>query len=176
MIVAIHSRGGLMTDEKAMKRAEELGMVMPEDTEGTESTTEFATEDTSESGTQAAEPVVTKQPETQAAESVDTKELKTQKESESEKDNKTKNKDSESSESQESEADSSDIIKINIKRGDFCRQIAEKLHDKGLVEDAEDFRLYMQNNDYDNNLQAGTYEFKKGMTYKEIAEVLMKKS
>ena len=39
-IVSLHAHGGAMSDEKAMQRASELGMIMPDDTQTQEAETQ----------------------------------------------------------------------------------------------------------------------------------------
>ena len=63
-------------------------------------------------------------------------------------------------------------IVLEIKRGDVCRTIAENLATLGMVEDAEEFRKYMQKNGYDHQINVGSFELKKGMSYKEIAKTI----
>lgn len=98
----------------------------------------------------------------------------------SEKDNSEKN----NSEKNNSEKDNSEKndsedepqkIKVVIKRGEFCREIAEDLYEKGLIPDAEEFRKFMQDNGYDNMILVGEYELTVGMDYQKIAEIITTK-
>lgn len=174
LMVALHTRGGVITDEKAMKRAAELGMIMPDDTE---ESTEQITE--TEESTQAAAPVVEKSTGSGGnSPKTDTEKVDSTEESDSgKKDTRDRNTEKEDSEQKSSEeaSDEDAIVKITVKQGEYCRQISQKLYEKGLVADAEEFRKYMQDNDYDNMIFAGTFEFKKGMTYKQIAKILTTK-
>ena len=62
-----------------------------------------------------------------------------------------------------------EYIVITVVPGEVCRQIAEDLQAHGLVDDAESFRKYMQEKDYDNLIRVGKFPIKKGATYEEIA-------
>ena len=169
-----------MTDEKVMERAAELGMVMAEDArENPQQMKE------TEESTQQAKPVVnteqtdkkqTSDVKKQDSEKGDTQKSNSQKsnsqKSNSEKD--TQKKNIQEKETQK-EQDGDKVISFTVKGGEYCRAISENLYEAGLVADAEEFRKFMQDNDYDNMIRVGTFELKKGMTYKEIAKVLTTK-
>ncbi len=188
LTISFHTRGGVMTDEKAMQRASELGMVMPDGTEGLSDTQE---------DTQNAKPVVNmkdtqksrEDPKTgQSSEKTETQKENTDKDKNKDTDkdkNKDKNKDDkdksseddkpESSEKSSEDGSGDETVSITIRRGEVCREIAEDLYSKGLVDDAEGFRKYMRDQGYDNQICVGTFELKKGMTYAQIAKVLTMK-
>lgn len=184
LIIALQSRGGVMTDEKVMERAAELGMVMAEDArENPQQMKE--TEESTQQSTQQAKPVVnteqtdkkqTSDVKKQDSEKGDTQKSNSQKsnsqKSNSEKD--TQKKNIQEKETQK-EQDGDKVISFTVKGGEYCRAISENLYEAGLVADAEEFRKFMQDNDYDNMIRVGTFELKKGMTYKEIAKVLTTK-
>lgn len=46
------------------------------------------------------------------------------------------------------------------------------LEDLGVVEDGEDYNLYLHNNGYSSKLKIGTYEIKKGASYEEITAII----
>ena len=96
----------------------------------------------------------------------DTEEKEKDTESKDKKNNK-KDKVSDSKKDQKDEK-----IVLEVKRGDVCRIIAENLATLGMVEDAENFRKYMQKNGYDHQINVGTFELKKGMSYEEIAKTI----
>ena len=208
-IITLHVKGGVMTDEKAMARASELGMVMSEESQTSESqssatqatqipVTETNTPDTQratqkESQTQDAKKTET-ETETQQKDSKKTQESKDAKDTKNTKN--TETKDTQSTQKQEStekkdtkkdtakdtkkkdeekSSEESENVSITIKSGEVCRQIAQKLKDEGLVQDAEDFRKYMQEHNYAKYIRVGTFTLKKGMSYAEIAQVLTKR-
>ena len=78
------------------------------------------------------------------------------------------------SETQKEEQDG-DTVTIIVKKGEVCREIAEDLYEHGLVQDAEEFRKYMQESGYDNLIQVGEFELTYGMEYGQIAEILTTK-
>lgn len=69
------------------------------------------------------------------------------------------------------DADGENVI-VTVERGDVCRTIAEDLAEKGLVADAEEFRLYMDQNGYDSGIHVGEFEIPIGASYEEIAKIL----
>lgn len=178
-MVSLHTHGGAMSDEKAMQRASELGMIMPDDTEtqkeGTQ-TTEIPVKETNIPDTQRTTQAVTqkipqKDTDTQKQTEKDTsaEQKSTQKESEKKSEEKKKTQDSEKKEEKEEK------VSITIKGGEVCREIAQDLQAKGMIKDSEDFRKYMQDHNYARYIRVGTFTLKKGMNYSEIAKVLTKK-
>lgn len=187
LTISFHTRGGVMTDEKAMQRASELGMVMPDGTEGISGTQE---------DTQDAKPVANMEDTQTSRENLKTGQSSEKPDTQKENKDKDKNKDtdkdknkddkdksSQDDKSKNSEKNSQDnsgdngdeTVTVTIKRGEVCREIAEDLYSKGLVDDAEGFRKYMRDQGYDNQICVGTFELKKGMTYAQIAKVLTMK-
>ncbi len=176
LTISFHTRGGVMTDEKAMQRASELGMVMPDGTEGLSDTQE---------DTQNAKPVVNMKDTQKSREDPKTGQSSEKTETQKENTDKDKNKDDkdksseddkpESSEKSSEDGSGDETVSITIRRGEVCREIAEDLYSKGLVDDAEGFRKYMRDQGYDNQICVGTFELKKGMTYAQIAKVLTMK-
>ena len=173
-IVSLHAHGGAMSDEKAMQRASELGMIMPDDTQ------------TQEAETQTTELPVkeTNLPDTQKQTERDTssEQNDTPKESEKKAEEKKKTQDSQKKEEEKKKAQETEKketkkekVSITIKGGEVCREIAQDLQEKGLVKDAEDFRKYMQDHNYARYIRVGTFTLEKGMNYSEIAKVLTKK-
>ena len=152
LMIALKAKGGVMTDQRVMERASELGMVMQQDTKE-QSDTQKASE------TQKA-------PETQE----DSEQKQT--------DNSGKSTQAEEHKQlqEEKQEASEDGIAINVKNGEVCRDVAAKLFDNGLVEDAEEFRIYMGDHGYAKKLGVGSFFIKKGMSYEEIAKILTEKS
>ena len=176
-IVSLHAHGGAMSDEKAMQRASELGMIMPDDTQTQEAetqTTELPVKETNLPDTQRTTQAVTQkvpQNDTQKQTERDTssEQNDTPKESEKKAEEKKKTQDSQKKETKKEK------VSITIKGGEVCREIAQDLQEKGLVRDAEDFRKYMQDHNYARYIRVGTFTLEKGMNYSEIAKVLTKK-
>ena len=74
-------------------------------------------------------------------------------------------------------ADASDntdaTVTIEVYSGEVCRGVAEDLQACGLVEDSEEFRLYMDQMGYDQKLRVGTYEIPRGASFEEIAQIII---
>lgn len=190
-IVTLHLKGGVMTDEKAMARASELGMVMSEESQTSESQTSVTQTQTAtqipvtESNAPDTQKATQKETQTQSSrenpkgtESATKDSQKSDSKKDVKKDTKKedsvkKDKDTKKEEKKDSEAP--EEVSITIKGGEVCRQIAQKLQDKGLVKDAEEFRKYMQEHDYAKYIRVGTFTLKKGMSYSEIAQILTKR-
>ena len=176
-IVSLHAHGGAMSDEKAMQRASELGMIMPDDTQTQEAetqTTELPVKETNLPDTQRTTQAVTQkvpQNDTQKQTERDTSSEQNDTSKESEKKAEEKKKAQET----EKEETKKEKVSITIKGGEVCREIAQDLQEKGLVKDAEDFRKYMQDHNYARYIRVGTFTLEKGMNYSEIAKVLTKK-
>lgn len=189
-IVSLHTHGGVMTDEKAMQRASELGMIMPDETQtqGVETqTTELPVKETNLPDTQRTTQAVTQkvlQDDTQKATERDTSTEQKKDDKEQTTDSKKKTAEQKKKETEKKETEKKDTqkedtqkeeVSITIKGGEVCREIAQDLQKKGLVKDAEDFRKYMQDHNYARYIRVGTFTLKQGMSYSEIAKVLTKK-
>lgn len=73
----------------------------------------------------------------------------------------------------ESESATTEYVTIVVEKGDYARQVAEKVKEAGLVDDVEDFRKYMGNYGYAQKLHAGTYKIPVGADYEEICKILI---
>lgn len=153
-----------MDDETVMQRASELGMVMPEDTQsGLEiqqtETDEYPNSDEVISPDTQNDTQEDISKDTQADVPEDTKA--------------DKPKDTE--DDAEPKGDSTDEtpkkVKVTIKKGEGCGQLAENLYELGVIDDVDAFREYMQEHGYDNRIRVGTHQLSMGMTYEEIANV-----
>lgn len=66
-------------------------------------------------------------------------------------------------------------FEITISGGDGSNRVGEKLYQVGAVDSAQRFNSYLENNNYDNIIQPGTYSVPKGATYEEIANIITKR-
>lgn len=176
LMISFRSDKGQMTDSQVMERTSELGMIAPgEKVPETENSQAAELTDTekivkkSETGkTKGTESVSeTGEKNTEELEVVpdfDTEEKNTDSKKDASK------KDDKSSGSKKTQKE--EKIVLEIKRGDVCRTISENLAAIGMVEDAEKFRKYMQKNGYDHQINVGSFELKKGMSYEEIAKTI----
>jgi hypothetical protein len=196
--ISLALRGGVMTDEKVIARAGELGMVMPGDLDSGESvagtealestqmqeTTQASEElngtevnddaDETDAGAETADEsqatsVVSRVMASAPADTADTSGT-TASETSSES---VDTAESEEAPDPEKTSDSGKSVTVRVKKGDVCREVAEKLERKGLISDAEGFRKYMQKKGYDNRICIGSFTIKQGMTYEEIAKILV---
>ena len=70
------------------------------------------------------------------------------------------------------DADSAVEIEIVIDEGEGAKQIADKLHDAGIIKSTLFFRLYAKNGGYDSKFQNGVYRFCKQDSYEDLVEAL----
>lgn len=176
LMISFRSDKGQMTDSQVMERTSELGMIAPgekvpetENSQAAELTDTEKVVKKSETGkTKGTESVSeTGEKNTEELEVVpdfDTEEKNTDSKKDASK------KDDKSSDSKKTQKEGK--IVLEIKRGDVCRTISENLAAIGMVEDAEKFRKYMQKNGYDHQINVGSFELKKGMSYEEIAKTI----
>ncbi len=176
LMISFRSDKNQMTDSQVMERASELGMITPEATVPETEDTQLAEPTNTEPIAMNTENDKNKDTESvQDTESKDTEELEVvpdfdteEKNTDSKKD--ASKKDDKSSDSKKTQKE--EKIVLEIKRGDVCRTISENLVALGMVEDAEEFRKYMQKNGYDHQINVGSFELKKGMSYEEIAKTI----
>lgn len=153
-----------LSDEYIIKEAMKLGMVMKDDNEGddsiwgsgdTEEDTALETEEDTALENEGVESTPVAGSETDGSE--DVSEITSESTSESE---------------SASESQTPTHITIVVERGDYARQVAEKLFAAGLIDDAEEFRKYMGNHGYAKTIHAGTYSIPVGATYEEICKIV----
>lgn len=166
LMIGFHRNGGdRMSDPDIMQRASELGMITPKDpdTDPIEPT-QADNAGANEADGAGADTEATAKP-TESGE-----------QDRSNRDEKeVSEKDSEDREKEDSEKDEPEKITIVVRRGEVCRELAEELAEQGLVPDAEEFRLYMQENGFDNLIRVGEYTLTVGMDQEEIAKILTTK-
>ena len=172
LMISFRSDKNQMTDSQVMERASELGMITPEETIPETENTQVAEPTNTDEITKNSEADKMKDggsvPET---EEENTEELEVVPDFDTEDDKKAESKkEDKTSDSKKTQKD--EKIVLEIKRGDVCRTIAENLATLGMVEDAEEFRKYMQKNGYDHQINVGSFELKKGMSYEEIAKMI----
>lgn len=181
-----------LSEEKIIKEAKKLGMIMPE--EETESKGLFASK--SDIETESTESIETEvestesvETEVESTESIETEaesteSIETEPESiEPESGNQIEN-DSEEVEMTATEPVSSDsaevgditYIQIQIVSGSAARQVAQTLYENGLIENAEEFRIYMGTAGYAAKIRPGEYLIPVGATYEEICKIVTKRA
>ena len=174
-----------LSEEKIIKEAKKLGMIMPEETESNKGGLWNKHEDTesTDSDTQAATENDT------AIESDSSMETEPTVENESSIVNDTEGntigevtEESESTdkpvqEDEEQVAGDSETTYfiLQIYPGDKARQVAERLYENGLVDSSERFRKYLGESGVAKILRTGEFKIPVGATYDEIIEVLKKR-
>ena len=178
------SREGAVSDEEIMLRASELGMVTPTDDRDLSDETQQPTEPGENLPDQSVGKSAENQPddtekdgdgkEEDGKEEKDSARKDSGKENSEKEDGEPKDSEKEDSEKEDSEADEPKTVTVVVRRGEVCRELAQDLYELGLVEDAEEFRYFMQRKGYDNMIRVGEFELTIGMDHEEIARVLIR--
>ena len=178
------SREGAVSDEEIMLRASELGMVTPTDDRDLSDGTQQPTEPGENLPDQSVGKSAENQPDDtekdgdgkdeDGKEEKDSARKNSGKENSEKEDGEPKDSEKEDSEKEDSEADEPKTVTVVVRRGEVCRELAQDLYELGLVEDAEEFRYFMQRKGYDNMIRVGEFELTIGMDHEEIARVLIR--
>lgn len=180
LTISVRVRGGIMTDERAVMRAEELGYVLPETENADKENGNLSGREDVLQGSEVQDDDVQEnvsQDDNGQGSDVpgddgqvnDTQDISAVEDSQHDNIGSGEFNDSGNSDNSNEE-----LITIIVKKGDNCRKLSERLLEAGLVADAEDFRLYMFQKKYDSLISAGTYEIPYGADYDDIAKVLIK--
>ncbi len=77
----------------------------------------------------------------------------------------------------EEEAEKPDVptgaVSFTVSSGQGSETISSNLYRAGLVDDAKAFDLYLENNGYSRKLRTGTYTISPGLSYSELAQILV---
>ena len=65
-------------------------------------------------------------------------------------------------------------VKFEIRSGETAAQVADRLQREGLIKDATSFRILLRVQGVDTKLEAGSYELRRTMTPRQIAEALQR--
>ena len=168
-----------LTDEEIKAEAMKLGMVEKEDAldqvlkqEGTAAPTSDATATVEASA--AAETSAEKTPQqTERASSDVTAEPEDAMET-VKKETKAPKSTPSAEKSKDTKKTSNSYVKVEIKAGTWSGEIAQKMSELALVDDAEEFDDFLCDNGYASMIRVGVYQIPKGSTYKEIAEIITK--
>ena len=171
-----------MSDKQIKERAKELGMVFP----GKESSIEAETTtkevvDESTTGENNSEETTKDEEIKESTSDVETEENSTEEkttEENSTEEKTTEEKTTEEKTTEEEITKSDKPVKsyvLTVTSRTISRDVARKLEDAGIIDDAEEFNDYLCENDYASNIQNGKFTVKSNMTYKEIAEIITSK-
>ena len=196
LMLSIQLHGGIMTDERVIARAKELGMVIPDDgetdtqaPEGESTQPDDAAQN--EAAQNNAQPGDTAQGDAQQndvaqndttaddvaqdnAQPGNTAQGDAQQNDVAQND--TTSDDAAQGDTVQDNATSGDAaqddIIFTVADGEVCRTAAEKLLACGLIEDVDAFRKYMSAHDYDGQIREGTYRIPVGADTETIAKII----
>lgn len=180
LMIAFHlHQDDLLTDAQICERAEQLGMVMPE---------ELPEHDKLSDQVPEAEPQ-TEQKEPAADALTDEKADAADKVSQRKEDQKKEDQ----KQAEEPAADASDTkkdetktdkkpkkevveqVELSIVGGEYSADVCKKLKDAGLIDNVEDFNRYLSDGGYDSLIQPGTYVIPVGADYDTIIRLITEK-
>lgn len=181
----------LISDEEVRRRAEAIGMVMPEETGGRDTLLNNDSASPEALNVPQSEGNVRGSDETDAAQSVSAQqdaEKKQDNKSDSNADDNRKNdqkeedqkKDDDQKEDQETNDDQpeqgeDEAVELSIVGGEYSDIVSQKLYKAGLIEDADEFNKYLAEGGFDNLIQPGTYLIPVGSDYKTIVSIITEK-
>lgn len=184
LMLSIQLHGGIMTDERVIARAKELGMVIPDDGETdtppleSESTQpdDAAQDDTAQDNEQPDDATSDDAVQNDGAQDGITPENAAQ--GDEAQDDTTSEDAAQGDAAQngvaqdDAQGDAQGDIIFTVADGEVCRTAAEKLLACGLIEDVDAFRKYMSAHDYDGLIREGTYRIPVGADADTIAKII----
>jgi cell division protein YceG involved in septum cleavage len=72
------------------------------------------------------------------------------------------------------QTETTSVITFSVINGMTSVEVAKKLETLGVIDDADSFDSYLVKNNMATTLQNGDYELHSGMSYEELAEMLIK--
>ena len=178
-----------MSDKQIKERAFELGMVYPDKESVTsEEKTTKSDEATSKDIVESTETTSKKDEETQSATEIETtaKEETTKEETTKEETTKeettveqttqestTKEPQTEETTTKNNKPAKSYVLTVTSRT--ISMDVANKLENAGIIDDADDFNDYLCENGYASNIQNGKFTITSDMSYKEIAETITRR-
>lgn len=166
LMLSIQLHGGIMTDERVIARAKELGMVIPDDGETDTPPLESESTQPDDAAQNDARPDDAAQDDT-AQDNTQTDDTTS--------DGSVQNDGTQDGITPENAAQGDDAqgdIIFTVADGEVCRTAAEKLLACGLIEDVDAFRKYMSAHDYDGLIREGTYRIPVGADADTIAKII----
>lgn len=200
LMLSIQLHGGIMTDERVIARAKELGMVIPDDGETDTQTPEDesaqpddaaqndATQNDAAQGdaqqNDVAQDNATSEDAAQGDVTQDNAQPGDAVQGDAQQNDTTSDDAEQGDEAQNNAAqndatqndaaqdNTQDDIIFTVADGEVCRTAAEKLLACGLIEDVDAFRKYMSAHDYDGLIREGTYRIPVGADTETIAKII----
>ena len=156
-----------ISDEYIIKEAEKLGMVMKE--ESGSSNGLFGNGDSKETEeVQETEDGFKGTEEIEGNQVIDSEEQSSEPESESQMPVESENP-------VESESEEMVYVTVVVRGGDSASQVAEKVKEAGLVDDAKEFSIYLRNHGYAYDILVGSFQIPIGADFEEICKILTTK-
>ena len=72
----------------------------------------------------------------------------------------------------ENSGDNVEKIKFSVESGMTSNAVADLLQSLGIIEDANDFNMYLYNNGFESRIRVGTFEVEAGADYSVIASII----
>ena len=187
LIISHNLSSGHMTDEEVRARAAELGMVdgsnytlaQNEDPAKTENEAGDKETDDKENGKgsdETQQDTELSEEEKKAQEEAEQKKAEEEAEQKRLEEEKKAQEEAEKKKAEE-EAEKPDVptgaVSFTVSSGQGSETISSNLYRAGLVDDAKAFDLYLENNGYSRKLRTGTYTISPGLSYSELAQILV---
>ncbi|MGN0350453.1 MAG: hypothetical protein ACI4ES_02295 [Roseburia sp.] len=159
--------GKSLSDEEIIERAEELGMVMENESSGNRLKDQMQN---TEEDTQQTQEVQTPQSSEETQTSVETQ---TSEENTEAVASEGENGLEENGTGQEVGAEEPKTYMLVINAGAVCREVCDELQANGVIDDSEGLRKYLGDNGYAKQIHPGNFEIPYGISYEEIAQILL---
>ena len=172
MMIGFHDNKQSMSDTEIIEKAKTLGMVEAKNISGTVAD-EYNSEknDSSAAKSDASSPKAETEQDSQMQDSQTAQEDSQQEDSQQEDSQPAADAKQETVEPQ----DAVTTHTISVTSQDTCRTIAEKLKALNLVDDAEQFRIYMGQKGADHFIADGEHVIPQGASYDDIITILTQK-
>ena len=157
-----------LTDTEIIERARLLGMVMEDE----------APEPSNLDSSPSADPADQEQDEQKnPAETEDSQDTESPEEAEDSQGTDTVEPDSEA-QNNTTEQDNymEEVVKIEIKAGEYSDVVCQKLYQEGLIQDAEEFNQYLTQKGADASIRVGVHQIPRGSSQDEIIRILQEKA
>lgn len=174
LMIAFAVRKDSISDEEVMKRAAELGMIMPEDHSLFTKDTE--TEEPQVQGAEKKQPEDFEdddslhKPETNVGSDPAPETNENSGDTPDAADSDIPGQSDPQDDENGNPSDRTGFYRISVKRGDVCRTVCEDLAANGVIDDAEALRKHLSEVGYASSISVGEYDIPYGGTFDEITE------
>lgn len=175
LMIAFHlHQDDLLTDAQICERAEQLGMVMPEELPEHDKLSDQVPE--AEPQTEQKEPAADAltDEKADAADKVSQKK-EDQKQAEEPAADASDTKNDETKTDKKPKKEVVEQVELSIVGGEYSADVCKKLKDAGLIDNVEDFNRYLSDGGYDSLIQPGTYVIPVGADYDTIIRLITEK-